>query len=87
VKDINQILVCEVWGSLGGDYEENCLSGCGIMHSDRFYDVSEAHAAFLLRVGKSLHYLLLNSGYEEAHSCLKSVKYTHTQKNPSLDFF
>jgi hypothetical protein len=43
------------------------------MHSDRFYDVSEAYAAFLLRVGKFIHCLLLNSEYNEAHSCLKSV--------------
>jgi hypothetical protein len=43
------------------------------MHSHTFYDVSEAYAAFLLRVGKSLHYLLLNSEYEETHSCLMSV--------------
>jgi len=43
------------------------------MHSDRFYDVSEAYAAFLLRVGKSLHCLPLNSEYDVAHSCLKSV--------------
>jgi len=42
------------------------------MHSDRFCDVSEAYAAFLLRVGKSLHSLLLNSEYDEAHSYLTS---------------
>jgi hypothetical protein len=65
--------MCEVWGSLGGDYEENYLPGRGIMHSDRFYDVSEAYTAFLLRVGKSLYCLFLNSEYDETHSCLKSV--------------
>jgi len=43
------------------------------MHSDRFCDVSEACSAFLLRVGTSFHCLLVNSDYDEDHSCLKSV--------------
>lgn len=73
VQEINQILTCKFWGSFVGDYEDIYLPGRGIMHSDSFCDVSEAYSTFLLRVGKSLHCLLLNSEYDEAHSCLKSI--------------
>jgi hypothetical protein len=33
---ISLTILCEIWGYLGGDYEDYCLLGCDDVPSDRY---------------------------------------------------